>query len=112
MSRRKFRGKTVLITGATGGLGRAMSLRFGEAGATIVGVDLKKDSLDALREELVEKHITFHGYECDVTDLEKTREVSGKVLEDLDGVDLLINNAGISHLSWFKDTDLSVYRTG
>ena len=51
-ARRDFRGKTVVITGAAGGIGAAFARRFGEAGSHLGLLDLSADGVQALSEEL------------------------------------------------------------
>lgn len=57
-------GKTVAVTGAGQGIGRAVALLFAEAGAKIVAIDIAKDRLDALLAELPDTH----AYVCDIAD--------------------------------------------
>jgi NAD(P)-dependent dehydrogenase (short-subunit alcohol dehydrogenase family) len=52
MARRSFAGKTVLVTGAGGGLGRAIALRFAQAGARIAALDRDAAGVERLREEI------------------------------------------------------------
>jgi NAD(P)-dependent dehydrogenase (short-subunit alcohol dehydrogenase family) len=92
-----WRGKTVLITGAAGGLGRALCRSFGERGAKIVAVDLDREALSALK--------NVEPICCDLTDEQACREaLAGRP------VDVVINNAGITHFSRFAETEPETIR--
>jgi len=91
-----WQGKTVLITGGAGGLGRALCRSFGQRGAKIVAIDLDEAALQTLKAEEFDVETLC----CDLTDEEACQKaVSGRPL------DLVINNAGITHFSRFVETD-------
>lgn len=102
----KFHKKTVVITGAAGGLGSALCQRFGEAGAHILALDIDETGLQHLQDLLDTKGVSHETCVCDVTDLGAAQ----KTLARQPGIDVLINNAGISHRSAFASTDLAVIR--
>ncbi len=102
-------GKTVVITGAAGGIGSALARRFGRAGARVALLDLDAGRLDALAVELDGLGIESMAAVCDITDREDCDRAVGKVIDAWGGVDVLINNAGLTHLSPFAETDISVY---
>ncbi len=106
-----FRNKVVVITGANAGIGRALSQRFAMAGAWIAMLDLEAEPLAAFADHLSEHHNTRAcGYVCDVSDPVAVHQTFNRILEEFDGIDVLINNAGITHHSRFADTDLEVFR--
>jgi NAD(P)-dependent dehydrogenase (short-subunit alcohol dehydrogenase family) len=105
-----FGGKNVVITGAAGGIGSALAHRFGRDGAHIALLDLDRPALETLASGLAEQRIEALPIECDVTSLEDCRAAIGRVIDARGGVDVLINNAGITHLSQFCDTDVKVIR--
>lgn len=108
MKKRQYRHKTVLITGAAGGLGRALSRRFLMAGARVIGLDLDTAALAAIQAKQAAQGRPFYGYPCDVGNRKKLANTLRSILLTHGDVDLLINNAGISHRSAFEKTDLSV----
>ena len=86
-----FENKTVVITGAAGGIGRAMASRFAEDGARVALCDLKgaKETAALLGGDA-------RGYEFDITDRESVSLFMAKIAEEMNGIDVLINNAGIN----------------
>lgn len=99
----------VIITGGAGGIGSALARRFGRAGAHIALLDLKEDALATAAEALRDAGVTVDTYSCDVTDRDQCYASIEKAAHDMGGIDTLINNAGITHISRFADTDPSVY---
>jgi len=110
LPRRDFRGRTVVITGGAGGIGRALARSFGGAGAKIAIVDLASSPLDTACEELGTSGIESLAVPCDITDTEQVQTAITAVREALGSIDVLINNAGIVHRSAFADTRPEVFR--
>jgi serine 3-dehydrogenase len=84
--------KTILITGATSGIGRAAARRFAGAGWRVIGTGRRGDRLRALAEEIGE---AFLPLELDMQDLEAVGELA-KLSSPWGEVDLLLNNAGFA----------------
>jgi NAD(P)-dependent dehydrogenase (short-subunit alcohol dehydrogenase family) len=78
--------------------------------AHITLLDLDPSALEALASDLAEQGIEAQTTTCDVTSLEDCRAAIARVVDARGGVDVLINNAGITHLSHFSDTDVEVIR--
>lgn len=96
--------KTVLITGASRGIGRACALKFAKNGHRVI-INYNKSITDA--EELV-NIIDENGgygvaYRADVSDFAEVEEMFSKINERFGGVDVLINNAGIAKTMMFCD---------
>lgn len=87
--------KTVLITGGTSGIGRAMVLKFAAEGYNIAtcGRDLEK--IEQLKTDLQPFDINFIVEACDVRSREDIQTYFNKVVAQFNGLDVLINNAGI-----------------
>lgn len=110
MTRREFSGRSVVITGGAGGIGRALGRSFGGAGANVAIVDLPSSPLDEARDELVAEGIEALALPCDITDVEQVRRAMTAVRDAFGSIDVLINNAGIVHRSAFADTTPDVFR--
>ncbi len=87
--------RTVLITGATGGIGRAIAKTLYAQGATVILTDINQERLDGLVQDLGER---AHALAVNITDKEAPKSLL-KFSEPFGGIDILINNAGIT-----KDT--------
>ncbi len=92
-----IKGKTVLITGASAGIGEACADVFAEAGANLILLARRKAKLDKMSNNLKSKYdIEIFISECDV----RNRKQVGKTLEELPAnfknIDILINNAGLA----------------
>jgi len=113
-----MRGRRVLLTGATGGIGRVMADTLAELGADLVLIDRPGSDLDSLASELTEKWtISTISISCDLESEEARNELIEKVKQDGLGVSCLINNAafvGASDLqNWivsFEEQSLEVWR--
>lgn len=106
-----FERKVVMITGACAGIGRALTLRFAKAGARLILLDRDGPALDSLVQHLRD-HLNAESLAlcCDVADAECVQASVARAIEQFGGIDVLINNAGITHRSAFADTDLAVFQ--
>ena len=89
------RGKVVVITGGSSGIGLAAAGRCADAGAKVVIVARDPDKLETAREQLATRGEVY-AYPCDLSDYPACDELARKVLEDHGSVDVLVNNAGRS----------------
>lgn len=110
MSLRDFREKVVVVTGAAGGLGRALCFRFGAAGSRIVALDRDASALAALLSDLHATGITAITGVCDMSREEDCRHGIAAAIQAFGGIDVLGNNAGITHRSAFARTQPEVIR--
>lgn len=109
---KSFQNKTVIITGASSGIGRACAVEFASKGANIVLAARQYQSLVELGRELERKyHIRSYSVQCDVSKEEDCKHLIDQTIKEFSGIDLLINNAGISMRALFKDLDLNVLKT-
>lgn len=92
---RIFEGKTVMITGASSGIGEACVRKFSELGARVIMVARNKKKMDELAFELVEKHPSkFMIMDVDVRDWQTVSAWFDNPNNRLDNIDILINSAG------------------
>lgn len=90
----RYSGKVVLITGGTGGLGRAVSLAFLEEGATVVVTYRTAKELDDLKAAAGASGTSLSGLAVDVTDETAVRSLVGRILGDQRRLDVLVNTVG------------------
>ena len=88
--------KLVLITGASRGIGRAIALTLGEAGATVIGTATSDEGAANISKIFTENNILGKGMKLNVTDNEQISNLLKNITEDYGSVDILINNAGIT----------------
>ncbi len=89
-------GRTVLLTGASSGVGRASALLLAREGATVLPVARRGDELDALRAEIARGGGASYPIVCDLTDDDALDALVAEVLDRFGGLDVLVNNAGHS----------------
>ncbi|MFJ9037372.1 3-hydroxybutyrate dehydrogenase [Streptomyces sp. NPDC102406] len=93
-------GRTALVTGAAGGIGRACALRLAAAGAKVRAVDRDRDGLDAL----AERTDGIEPYVLDLTDLDAAEAAAA-------GADVLVNNAGLQLVRPIEQFPPDVFHT-
>ncbi|MYB41011.1 MAG: SDR family NAD(P)-dependent oxidoreductase, partial [Chloroflexi bacterium] len=91
----RFEGKTALITGGAGGIGRATALRLAGEGARIVLVDLDTVSLIAAAAPVREAGAEVLTLEADVRNADEVERYVERATEHFGGIDVFFNNAGI-----------------
>jgi meso-butanediol dehydrogenase/(S,S)-butanediol dehydrogenase/diacetyl reductase len=88
-------GVSIVVTGAAQGLGRGLALSLGGRGARIAAVDVDGKGVQRTVKELIESGASAVGYELDVTSVTQAAAVFSLCSEQLNGIDLLVNNAGV-----------------
>ena len=91
-----LRGRHVIITGASSGIGRAAAIAVAERGATVFALARNADALDQLVAEIRASGGDAHAFTCDVTDSTSVEHTIKDILGRFDHVDYLVNNAGRS----------------
>jgi thioester reductase-like protein len=93
---RAISGKTVMITGASSGIGRATALRVGAAGGRVLLVARGIEQLEQTRREIEYQGGEAFVHRCDLSDISDIERMAKEVLEEHGRVDILVNNAGRS----------------
>ena len=105
-------GRVALITGGSRGLGRAMALKFAEAGADVAIVARRPDMLEEARADIAGRaQSQVRSYACDVSDGDEIKAMFGSVEGDFGKVDILVNNAGSSVSGPFEEVTDEVWQS-
>ncbi|TFK76463.1 NAD(P)-binding protein [Pluteus cervinus] len=111
-------GKTVLVTGASSGIGAATAVLFAKGGANVILLARRADALQKVQEECRVAHRAsglnqggkFHSVQLDVSDKTQVASLLDKFPNDLRQVDILVNNAGyvlgVEHVGDIADADI------
>ncbi|MDT5192955.1 MAG: hypothetical protein QOI28_5206 [Mycobacterium sp.] len=91
-----LKGKRILITGASSGIGEAGAEKLARAGATVVVVARRQELLDAVAARITAAGGDARAQTCDLSDLDAIDDLVATLEKDLGGIDILINNAGRS----------------
>ena len=89
-------GKIVLVTGATRGIGKAITLTLGSSGATVIGTATSNLGADNISKMLVDNEILGKGTVLDVRDNDQILSLGESIKKDFGSIDILVNNAGIT----------------
>lgn len=105
---KNFKNKTVVVTGASSGIGEALARAFAAAGANVVMAARSEEKLRMIAAEIEAAGGICCFAKCDVTDSEDCRRLIERGAERFGGIDVAICNAGISMRALFDDVRLSV----
>ena len=90
-----LQGRVAVVTGAGRGIGRAIALRLAEAGAVVVVVDRDETDAASVADEIRATGAAAHAVQADVSNEAAVRSLVRATCDDLGGIDVLVNNAGI-----------------
>lgn len=102
-------GKTIWITGASSGIGEALAYELNRRKCKLILSARRERDLERVKANCKDPENSVV-LPLDVTDLESMPKKTDKAIAAFGGIDILINNAGISQRSLIKDTDLAVYQ--
>ncbi|HUZ29813.1 MAG TPA: SDR family NAD(P)-dependent oxidoreductase, partial [Solirubrobacteraceae bacterium] len=102
--RKSARGKIVLITGASSGVGEASARRLAAAGATVLLVARRAELLDQICRDIERSRGSAFAHPCDMSDPDQVHELAAAVLAEHGHVDVLVSNAGLSIRRWISES--------
>ena len=96
--------KTVLVTGASRGIGKAIAVKFAKKGYNVaISCVHREDRLLQTQKEIESFQVPCLAYKGDMGDMKCCEELYGKIKTQFGGVDVLVNNAGISYIGLLQD---------
>ncbi|WP_156010876.1 SDR family NAD(P)-dependent oxidoreductase [Streptococcus ruminantium] len=101
--------RNVLITGASSGIGKAIAYAFAKDGDNVIITGRRLDKLEAIKRDIENKYgVQVYIYSFDVTDIEQVILHCQSILQKVDQIHILVNNAGLAlGLDKFQDYDLT-----
>jgi len=94
-----LKNKTALVTGASRGLGAAIAIKLGAAGARVaINYFSRKDDAEKVREEILEGGGSAEIFQADVTDEQQVKDLCVKVVNQFGSIDILVINATLVHV--------------
>ncbi|MFI5627007.1 SDR family NAD(P)-dependent oxidoreductase [Nocardioides sp. NPDC051685] len=93
---KEISGRTAVVTGAGGGMGRSIALELAAEGANVAVVDLDKDAAEAVAAEIGANGGKAAAYAVDVSKLDQVEQLAESVYERFGSVEILVNNAGVT----------------
>lgn len=99
--------KTILITGATNGIGKAAAIKFAESAKSIAFTYRNEELAEDLKNEMqkINPNLSINSFFCDFSVQDSIRECADKIKNDLKAIDLLINNAGVVNTEYCETID-------
>ena len=100
-------GGTVLITGASSGIGLELARQLAPRARSLVVVARRAERLEELKSELASRHpgLALRAEPCDLSDQDAVNDLSERLLEKLGAVDVLVNNAGAGLHGLYEESD-------
>ena len=93
---RSVAGRVVIVTGAGSGMGRATAQLFADEGARVAAVDVTAESVNGVVAEITQAGGTAKAWTTDVSDRQAVEQLVDEVVAEFGGLDIIVNNAGIS----------------
>ena len=89
----KLDNKTAIISGGSKGIGKAIALKYAEAGANVIICSRKKENLDTAVNEATSNGLNISAVECNTGDIDSINNVVSYANDKFGGIDILVNNA-------------------
>lgn len=102
-------GKTVILTGAAGGIGAALAKGLAQAGGELLLCDISQEGLKEVQEAITAEGAKAHSYRMDISNLDDIKNCVANMIADVGHFDVLINCAGINRREGFLDVTPETY---
>jgi len=106
MVEKRFEGKVALVTGASSGIGKATALRLASEGAKVAVTARREERIKELVSEITSDSGSAHAIPADLTSKEDRERIVDETAEQFDGLDVLVNAAGVIAYGTIEDTTL------
>ncbi|XP_031338861.1 farnesol dehydrogenase-like [Photinus pyralis] len=106
----KWAGSLAVVTGASAGVGAAISTELVKAGINVVGIGRRVEKIDELSESLADAPAKLHSLYCDLSDEQEILNAFKWIEETLGPISIMINNAGVLHLTTLREADVDKLR--
>lgn len=103
-------GKTAIVTGASSGIGRAIALRLGDAGAHVFAVGRRSEALKETIAAVAKGGGVATAVTADLRDVGSVQGLADRAMADTGHLDVMVNNAGVSHRGSIADSDPEEWR--
>ncbi|PCH76634.1 MAG: short-chain dehydrogenase [Flavobacteriaceae bacterium] len=101
-----LQGKTAIVTGGASGIGKAISLKFGENGAHVCILEIQLEAAQSTAKIILAAGGKATAYQCNVANQQEVQAVIDTISES-NSIDILVNNAGIAHIGNIENTQES-----
>jgi NAD(P)-dependent dehydrogenase (short-subunit alcohol dehydrogenase family) len=109
---KELEGRVAVITGAAGGIGRALAAHAAQLGMKLVLGDRDESALEAAGAELAARGATLTSIATDVADAAAVERLAERAFSTFGGAHLLVNNAGVAYANSAWETPLAEYQRG
>jgi NAD(P)-dependent dehydrogenase (short-subunit alcohol dehydrogenase family) len=106
----EFKGKTAVVTGSSGGIGRAVAIALAREGTDIVLASRNVPNMEAVKKEIEGLGRRAIAIECDVSEDDSVAAMRDKALDAFGNIDILINNAAVGIRGSLEDVSLDDWR--
>ena len=106
----EFKGKNALVTGSSGGIGKAVAIALAKEGANIILASRNMKNMEAVKKEVESLGRKAVAIQCDVSLDESVMAMKDKALKAFENIDILINNAGVGIRGSLEDVSLDDWR--
>ncbi len=110
MKQRELRARTVVLTGASSGIGRAAALAFADAGAHLVLAARNQVALDDVAQQCRARGAQALVVPTDVTQVDQVRALAAAAAERFNAIDVWVNNVGVGAVGPFSETPIEAHR--